>query len=106
MDPLIAGGVLVAGIAIGWSKNQGSDSPAPVVCHCECGAEKTAPIQTHPSSSKEILVIVLLLGLILGAFVVVAFQQFSTGGIGRSPSPKGKGGKGVYGTSIPLPITR
>jgi len=109
MDPLTVSGVLIAGIGIGLSstswKPQRQESGL-VTCHCECGAKPESGVN---NSVRELL-LAWALGFVLGALVVIAIQfrlSFSSSvfePVVLKEIVKGKGKKGVFGSSVPLQL--
>ena len=109
MDPLTISGIFIAGIGIGLSsfnwKPQKQEAGL-VTCHCECGAKPEPAVQ---NSSRELLLAVAL-GFVLGALVVitiqlrVSFLNSSSGPVVVKEIVKGKGKKGVFGSSVPLQL--
>ena len=109
MDPLTISGIFIAGIGIGLSsfnwKPQKQEAGL-VTCHCECGG-KSEPL-VHNTSRELFLAIAL--GFVLGALVVI-FVQLKVPLTSCQSEPavlkeivKGKGKKGIFGSSVPLQI--
>ncbi len=109
MDPLTLSGIFIAGVGIGISSftwKPAKQEAGLVTCHCECGAKPEPVIH---NSSREILLAVAL-GFVLGALVVIFIQlrvSISSGSsvpLAVKEIVKGKGKKGVFGSSVPLQI--
>ena len=107
MDPTIFAGILVVGVGIGLVLQNPTrkQEPGSVVCHCECPSERTVE-SASPVSVRELL-LVLVIGNLLGAFAVITFRHRHIQVPLVEPTPsttKGKGRKGVFGSSVALSI--
>ena len=103
MDPLIASGVLIVGIGIGLTQQRSPSKtePGPVTCHCECSGDKQ-PVVQQGISIRE-LGLALLVGLLLGALLILAVKHFLDSQKTVNNSVKGKGKKGgVFGSHLAL----
>lgn len=109
MDPLTLSGIFIAGIGIGLSNfswKPAKQEAGLVTCHCECGT-KPEPV---PHNSVRELLLAVALGFVLGALVVISIQvklSLASGPVGPlavKEIVKGKGKKGVFGSSVPLQI--
>jgi len=106
MDPLIASGVLIVGIGIGLTQPRSNtkSEPGPVTCHCECSGDKQPPVQ-FGSTIRE-LGLALLVGLLLGALLILALKHFVDSQKTVHSPVKGKGKKGgVFGSTLALTFT-
>ena len=109
MDPLTISGIFIAGIGIGlssfsWKPNK--QEAGLVTCHCECGAK---PDPFVHNTLRE-LILAVALGFVLGALVVITIQLKAplsvcpTEPVVLKEIVKGKGKKGIFGSSVPLQI--
>lgn len=102
MDPLIASGVLIVGIGIGLTQQRPNSKPepGPVTCHCECSGDKQPPVQSGSTG------LALLVGLLLGALLILALKHFVESQKTVHSPVKGKGKKGgVFGSPLALTFT-
>ena len=106
MDPVISSGVLIVGIGLGLSSQryyQKPEVPGTVTCHCECGGERSVDTGTPFRD----LFLAIIFGLVLGSTGVLAIKYWWSLVLSQphTPSPsKGKGRKGVFGSTLALSI--